>query len=76
MKPEFELINEEPLTFRVIQQKAVLGRIIQTGQNSFNAIGTYFNVTLSDLEYAKSCFERAELQKADSYTKQIQLPIL
>ena len=76
MKPEFIIVNEEPLTINVYQEKAAIGVIKQVGQNSFNAIGMYFNVTLSDLEYAKSCFERAELQKADSTTKQIQLPIL
>lgn len=76
MKPTFEVINEEPLTINVYQEKAAIGRIIQAGQ-LFDVKGTYFELKgISCLEYAKSCFERTELQKADSTTKQIHLPIL
>ena len=64
MKPTFELISENPLSIAVYKQQARVGTINQVGSHAFNAKGTYFDVTVSNLEYAKSCFEQTELPKA------------
>ncbi len=74
MKPTFELISENPLCIAVYKQQARIGTINQVGSHAFNAKGTYFDVTVSNLEYAKSCFEQAELPKATK-SNQLNLPI-
>lgn len=50
------------------------GKILSTGQG-FNAIGLWFNVTVSTLALAKECFLPAKLEKKkiDLNTKQIKL---
>ena len=74
MKPTFELISENPLSIAVYKQQARIGTINQVGSHAFNAVGTYFNVVLSCLELAKSCFEQTELPKATK-SNQLNLPI-
>ena len=74
MKPTFELISENPLSIAVYKQQARIGTINQVGSHAFNAVGTYFDVTLSEIELAKSCFEQTELPKATK-SNQLNLPI-
>lgn len=74
MNPTFELISENPLKIAVYKEQARIGTINQVGSHSFNAVGTYFNVELSCLELAKSCFEQTELPKATK-SNQLQIPI-
>ena len=74
MKPTFELISENPLKIAVYKEQARVGTINQVGSHAFNAKGTYFDVTVSNLEYAKSCFEQTELPKATK-SNQLNLPI-
>ena len=74
MKPTFELISENPLSIAVYKQQARIGTINQVGSHAFNAVGTYFDVTLSEIELAKSCFEQTELPKAIR-DNQLQIPI-
>ena len=74
MKPTFELISENPLSIAVYKQKARIGTINQVGEYTFTAKGTYFELTVSNLEFAKSCFEQTELPKATK-SNQLNLPI-
>ena len=74
MKPTFELISENPLSIAVYKEQARVGTINQVGEHAFTAKGTYFELTVSNLEFAKSCFEQTELPKATK-SNQLNLPI-
>jgi hypothetical protein len=74
MNLTFELISENPLKIAVYKEKARIGTINQVGSHAFNAVGSYFNVTVSEVELAKSCFIPTELPKAVR-DNQLQLPI-
>lgn len=71
---EFTLISENPLKIAVYKEQARIGTINQVGSHEYNAVGTYFDVKLSCLELAKSCFTPTELPKAVR-DNQLQLPI-
>ena len=74
MKPTFELIAENPLSIAVYKEQARVGTINQVGEHAFTANGVYFEITVSNLEYCKSCFEQTELPKATK-SNQLNLPI-
>ena len=74
MKPTFELIAENPLSIAVYKEQARVGTINQVGEHAFTAKGTYFELTVSSLLFAKSCFEQTELPKATK-NNQLNLPI-
>jgi len=75
MKPIYDLIQENPMHIMVRdpQDRHIIGEIQQTAAHKFRAIGSYFDCTFSDLEYAKACFHRPAIHKTMHLSKSNQL---
>lgn len=73
---EYLLINETPNTWNVVNpQGTTIGRITQQG-TQFRCKGSYFEVVLSEFEYAKSVFIQETLVKSNTeQSKQLLIPI-